>query len=644
MFVSNLFIRNFRGIAKAEIHFQKGVNVLVGRNGSGKTTILAALRLVLDTFYGRQRTLDENDFHGDAKFSDPADVIIGVKLADFGSTQADKRLKLALHMAPNETTSKWLVFRFRPRDVVRTQISKEERQISTLDQSDYEADRSKCVDADLSKLGWDDDHGGSDLNDKDLAALRIVEIQALRDVVDAMKRERTSPLASLIETFKIPKIDRDNVETAYESAQTIVEKVPAFSELATEVRKTYLTLANDIDLSIKIGLTKPSFSSIVRDLGMLLTDDYVSEMELRKNGLGLNNLLYIAMLLETFERKRATDEIPLLLVEEPEAHLHPQAQLGLMNAFHDRAFQTIVTTHSPFVAMAAGVETIINLDRDDAIKGINLSEAGHFTDEEIADLNRFLALDRGVLLFAAGIILVEGPSEQILIPAYADNMGHNLSRLGIQVSAINGTHFLLYERLFGASGLNRPFVIIKDGDAQNGQTKKLLPTFDDGRNIATTPANFVTKTTLEYAITQTQTLPALKETFETFGLRDTIAAIDAALKASSVSVDGELQKVVLKAASRVGKARFAQKFGSIVRRDKLACPPYILEAINAIIKARASRANVGVAQTAAIGAQAISPVAPVAVAGTASAVAAAPSPPRRVPPPPPKKQVPPSDK
>ena len=71
------------------------------------------------------------------------------------------------------------------------------------------------------------------------------------------------------------------------------------------------------------------------------------------------------------------------------------------------------------------------------------------------------------MLFARGVILVEGASELYLIPAIAKSLRMDLDMYGITVCSIHGTHFSSYVKLLGPSGLNIPFVILTDGDSRN---------------------------------------------------------------------------------------------------------------------------------------------------------------------------------
>ena len=581
--ISRLIVRNFRGIENADIHFREGLNVLVGRNGSGKSSVLHAIRLLFDSsLSNQQRILEESDVYGDVGFGKPANVVIAAKLSGFDdAVRQDQANRLVFKVA--EEHSAWIVYWFRPKASVRVALADKTRDKSLLNSDDYDYDGLVRFTADPTELEWDDAVKCDELRERELSALTISDVPALRDVVEAIRRERTSPLARLLDTFDVPKQDRDAVQQAYLDAQKVVEGVTAFSDLAREVLDTYEALTQEDRVTFRLGVSPPSFSAIRRGLGILISDSAVSDMELHRNGLGLNNLLFIAMLLRRFDRGARRAASPILLFEEPEAHLHPQAQSGVMGELIQRRLQTIVTTHSPYVAMSGGLDAVINLDRADAVKGSRLSMSAGFTDAEIDDLERFLSLDRGTTMFARTILLVEGPSERILIGAYARVRGVNLSRLGVQVCSIDGIHFGAYEKLFGPNGLNKRRVSVRDGDAQNSAERKLLPLFDDGSNTETVdPDRFVTACTLEYALTQFAAIPALLRAIIPYGeptLVETLRQVH-----GPADVTGELQRSMLRAIIRIGKARFAQSFAREIISHNLEAPAYIDEAITRVVR------------------------------------------------------------
>jgi putative ATP-dependent endonuclease of the OLD family len=149
----------------------------------------------------------------------------------------------------------------------------------------------------------------------------------------------------------------------------------------------------------------------------------------------------------------------VLLIEEPEAHLHPQLQIRLLkyqeSTARNKNVQVIVTTHSPVLASSVSLETVIQLCvMDKTPKAIALCSCG-LTDHSKAFLNRWLDATKSTLLFAKGIILVEGIAEAMLLPELAkivllkyDKLPKTLEDGGVSVINMNGIYFKHFMQLF----------------------------------------------------------------------------------------------------------------------------------------------------------------------------------------------------
>ena len=84
------------------------------------------------------------------------------------------------------------------------------------------------------------------------------------------------------------------------------------------------------------------------------------------------------------------------------------------------------------------------------------------SDDEVDDLTRYLDVTRAEMLFARGVILVEGDSERFLLPIFAKTVGHPLDDIGVTVCSVGGTNFTPYAKFLTALGI--PFSIATDWD------------------------------------------------------------------------------------------------------------------------------------------------------------------------------------
>ena len=187
-------------------------------------------------------------------------------------------------------------------------------------------------------------------------------------------------------------------------------------------------------------------------------------------GLGELNLLFIAA--ELLLLKDDMDGgLKLALIEELEAHLHPQAQLRLIsylqNEYNKNDVQIIISTHSPILASKINLKNLIlmkNGTGHDLAEGQTGLQKGDYLF-----LQRFLDSTKANLFFAKGIIMVEGDAENILIPVIADILGYPLERYGLSIVNVGSTAFLRYSRIMvrkDGANIGIPVSVITDCDVR----------------------------------------------------------------------------------------------------------------------------------------------------------------------------------
>ena len=158
--------------------------------------------------------------------------------------------------------------------------------------------------------------------------------------------------------------------------------------------------------------------------------------------------------------------IRLGLIEELEAHLHPQAQMQVIEALQKyNQIQLILTTHSPNLASKLNLEDLIICNNANAFPmGEAYTKLGK---ENYKFLEKFLDTTKANLFFVKGVILVEGWAEEILIPSIAKAIGINLTEKGVSIVNIGHTGFDHYAKIYlrqAEPHMKIPVAVITDSD------------------------------------------------------------------------------------------------------------------------------------------------------------------------------------
>lgn len=446
MYLHKLQIEGYKGFQGSfSVSLQKGLNVIVGENASGKTAIIDAIRLLLrEDDFGRT-PINESDFH--RPFVPPQESARAFRLgAEF------------------------------------TDLSDEEH-VAFLPWSNEKGDASLTLLVDnkqnhrghYKRTLWGGVSQSSIFEWELFDSINCVYLPPLRDAEARLSEGRSSRLARLLKNLQRKEI-LERKRTGKELP--IEEKVRDFNKGLSEDETGAIYQANELirtrlresfgpffGQDTRIQFSEFNFNRIVESLRLMFFPEMVGASSadfrvLEENSLGYNNLLYIATVLaELTEAQDGMNYLNVLLIEEPEAHLHPQLQIRLLkyleSTARDKNVQVIVTTHSPVLASSVSLETIIHLCVvDKKPHAINLRSCG-LSEQSKAFLNRWLDTTKSNLLFARGVILVEGIAEAMLLPEMAkiilnDNgyLAKTLEDFGVSVINMNGIYFNHFMQLF----------------------------------------------------------------------------------------------------------------------------------------------------------------------------------------------------
>ena len=599
MFISRLFIRNFRNLRHFDAETGAGVTCFIGENNSGKTNLFQALRLVLDgNISPQRRRLQPEDLSVGLTFTTPEHVLISVEFSDFAGRPNEEALPFT---AVLENGRARISYRFRPKATARDTIEQlaESAPVPRLGMDDYVWEIAAGGDnIDLNTVTWKDSFGTRFSTDNLQQGYLVVLMEALRDVESRLAAPRTSPLQQIIEQRKIPEADQTALVELLQTANASINASATIGDLGTQLSSSFKEAAGKaFAMGVSLGLGEPSFADISRGLKVLLSGYGLASLDPSRNGLGLNNILYISMLQHYFERRVAEEKTAgqLLLVEEPEAHLHPQLQRVLLATLQRKNVQVLITTHSTYITSGVPLSSHIVLTSTGGAvttfakpTSIPAMEAA-----DIADLERYLDATRSALLYARKVLLVEGPAEQFVIPRIVKAvMGIDLDEDGIAVVPIFGTHFSSYAKLFGPGGIQKKCAILTDGDLLPSDADPDSPAEQDEVSPALSRQElnalrgpyvevFTCETTFERELTLHGTLAMLEAGTREIGaprLANTLRQLQEQITAGEQPDLTQAKDRVLRTAKRFGKARYAQVISKHATSAR-AVPDYLRNAL-----------------------------------------------------------------
>lgn len=467
MYLKRISGENFRVFgpkdkaAHLDLEFAPGLNVLVGENDTGKTSVIDAIRHILLTTSYEFLRIQEQDFH-----------IEGSLRADMLWLQAEFR---DLSKEQRATVLEWLTYSDDGSDPylvvhVRAKIGKP-----------IGRNRGNVITSFMSGEGGSGIEIGSAVRD----LIRATYLRPLRDAEAELRAGRQSRLSQILQAHKkidgqdIDDFDRDDPSKVpatlvgfMQQAQHRISSSEVIKAVQEEVNDKHLarvSFSGD-QLSSRIGISsKMSLLQILEKLELsLLPPSSVSELEQCARGLGYNNVLFMSAELVLLSEG---EELALLLIEEPEAHIHPQLQGRVLDLFREHAerkehpVQVLISTHSPTLASAAPVESTILMVKGKPYplrKGLT-----KLKDEDYAYLQRFLDATKANLFFARSVVIVEGPAEAILLPTLAAQCGLSFSEYGVSIVNVGTVGLFRYARILQRENgdvLPLPVACITDRD------------------------------------------------------------------------------------------------------------------------------------------------------------------------------------
>lgn len=501
MYIAEIRIENFRSFGVGERAFRlslkPGLTALVGENDAGKTAVVDALRYVLGTRDQEQLRVDEADFHRSSEGDRADQMTIRLVFRDLTRTDRGAFAEFLTYEEVEGSRQVCLVLTWSAK---RAPTGSSRRAVSPEWRTGANGDGPLL------------DFGARSL-------LTATYLRPLRDAERAMSAGRGSRLSQILQHtseikntgmgFDLKNTPQPDPKTLSvlglgDFANHLFRESQGIKKAGDKLNDEYLkplSFAKDL-LRARIEVAG-SRDDAVRlrqlleklDLTLGAATDGDSA---HTRGLGSNNLLFMAC--ELLLLAAESDGFPLLLIEEPEAHLHPQRQLRLMaflqaQVAKQRAdgqrIQIIVTTHSPSIASDLHLDNLVLIEQGRAFslrKGMTKLD-----NSDYSFLERFLDSTKSNLFFARGVMIVEGDAENILMPVLARLLDRDFGEYGVSVVNVGGVGLGRYARIFiradpAADGeISVPVACVTDIDVMPDCAPEIVGKIKPGEEIPKRP-------------------------------------------------------------------------------------------------------------------------------------------------------------
>ena len=474
-------ISGFRGIANIEVTLPRVV-VLLGQNNAGKTSIIKALQLAMGDY---SRYLSDEDFHIGADEKRQEAITVDIRLIAIAQNKRTKEfsedwqreLKDKIQSEPDGTQFV----------AIRT-VAKPDRI-----KGGYLVDRFHLDQ-------WPDINGWQDVRvntknkmGKRLEPVPFIPIDAQRDIHNELK-EKSSFIGRVLSSVEYNEADVEELEKMVaEVNKEAIEKSEPLKRLKTHLDN----LNQSFEGSGQTELTP--FPKKIRDLSKRFSVNFgtsdKNSFSMEYHGMGTRSwasMLTVKAFTELLAKnheEEAEPFFPIIAAEEPEAHLHPNAQRTLFEQLKSIDGQIIISTHSPYLAGMSDLNSLRGLVRSSGVTNATQLIEG-LDPEDINILQREIMRFRGELLFSKALVLFEGVTEEQIIPAmFQAYFGKSCFSLGVNCISVAGKNYPPFIKMAASFGIPVGIVSDNDGNTQK-EISSQLSKISDNTAITLTESNF----------------------------------------------------------------------------------------------------------------------------------------------------------
>ena len=450
MLLEKIDIKKFRGIKQMSLKLETGTTVFIGENNTGKSSILEAIhRCLTSSIFPGKDVFVEYDYHMTDKNdrpvdSDPIEIVLYFVLQ---SDETDAMGSMGGVLQVDGTKTSVIL-----------------RVCSTYD--DTAPDTTTWEFLSLGGERLQIDH---QLYRNILRRLVLVfYLNALRDAAQEFK-----PAAKFwrpfVRSLNMDAARRSELETALNALnKQVIDMHAPFDTIRERLGEiTEMIPFHSMD-PVSIQAIPDKMFDVLSRAQVMLTSATGVDIPLGRHGEGTQSLAVVCLFGAFLSSKLAETyteyALPILAIEEPEAHLHPSAARAVIDILRDMGGQKIITTHSGDVISGVPIESLRRLHRKDGIITVNQISGDVFSDEERRKIRYHVLATRGNLFFARCWLLVEGESDRMVFERCATVYGYDIVRHGVYCIEYSQSNLSTLLKLANRLGIG--WLVVADGDSE----------------------------------------------------------------------------------------------------------------------------------------------------------------------------------